>query len=282
MAKRKLIFLTGWKYYNHALLRDCAPHEDTPIIINNNVFQGGAAILARWTSNWDCEQQTEWWYCIKDTPFEKEKLKSRHRYKINKAERNFYCIRITNIEKYINELFAVQKLAFSDYPASYRPKNLSLVNLKKELVGSNKVVYAAFDRETNKLSGYAILTEHDTWIGLSAVKVDPKEEKKQINAALINEILVDNSEKLANGIYISDGERNINHITNFQNYLVKYFQFRFAYCHLNVLYRFPINILIKVIYPIKKVFQPLDKISIIHKVNSIMKMEKIRRSFREM
>lgn len=33
--------MTGWKYYNHALLRDCAPHEDTPIIINNNVFQGG-------------------------------------------------------------------------------------------------------------------------------------------------------------------------------------------------------------------------------------------------
>ena len=38
MAKRKLIFLTGWKYYNHALLRDCAPHEDTPIIINNKVI----------------------------------------------------------------------------------------------------------------------------------------------------------------------------------------------------------------------------------------------------
>lgn len=47
MAKRKLIFLTGWKYYNHALLRDCAPHEDTPIIINNNVFQGGGQLYSQ-------------------------------------------------------------------------------------------------------------------------------------------------------------------------------------------------------------------------------------------
>ena len=31
---------------------------------------GGVPLLIRWTTNFDCEEKTEWWYCIKDTPFD--------------------------------------------------------------------------------------------------------------------------------------------------------------------------------------------------------------------
>ena len=50
---------------------------------------GGIPLLARWTSDWDCGYETEWWYCIKDTPFDISTLKSKRRYEINKGNKNF-------------------------------------------------------------------------------------------------------------------------------------------------------------------------------------------------
>ena len=29
---------------------------------------GGVPLLIRWTTDFDCPEKTEWWYCIKDTP----------------------------------------------------------------------------------------------------------------------------------------------------------------------------------------------------------------------
>ena len=83
----------GWKYYNHAYIPAGAPHEepDMKLLKDGSIWKltKNKAMLARWTTNFDCGYETEWWYCIKDTPFEPEKLSSKRRYEITKAERNF-------------------------------------------------------------------------------------------------------------------------------------------------------------------------------------------------
>lgn len=52
-------------------------------------MEGGIPLFARWTSDWPCGKETQWWYCLKDTPFDIEKIKSNYRYKIRKGERYF-------------------------------------------------------------------------------------------------------------------------------------------------------------------------------------------------
>ena len=65
-----------WEYYNHALVPTTAPHMEPDVswIRNKKVwkeFAGGKyPLLVRWVTDFDCGQETEWWHCIKDEPFD--------------------------------------------------------------------------------------------------------------------------------------------------------------------------------------------------------------------
>lgn len=230
-----------WLYYEHALIPNCAPHEDpdTSLLddISNWKESKGKVFLARWTSNFDCKDNTDWWYCIKDTPFEIEKLNSKRRYEVRKGEKNFITKKIDPRE-YKEDLFAVQKAAFSAYPLSYRP-NITRDNFNKDFEDkwSCCAVFGAFDREKGRLAGYALLRKEEKYISFDVQKTDPEYEKMGVNAALVKGILDYYNDDLGAGLYICDGARNIMHETKFQEYLEKYFMFRRAYCHLNLKYK---------------------------------------------
>ena len=78
-------------------------------------------------------------------------------------------------------------------------------------------------------------------------------------------------------LYICDGARSISHETAFQDYLEKYFEFRKAYCELNIKYNPKWKLTIKFLYFFRKIFRLLEGIGIIHQINGIMKMEEIVR-----
>ena len=82
--------IEGWRYYNHAVVPTCAPHENANLspIIDGSIWSIKGALLARWTSEFDCEQETNFWYIIKDCPFDISSLKAKRRYEINKGLKN--------------------------------------------------------------------------------------------------------------------------------------------------------------------------------------------------
>lgn len=100
-----------------------------------------------------------------------------------------------------------------------------------------------------------------------------------INAAIINKILKDHEGFLKAGGYICDGARSIQHETAFQDYLEKYFEFRKAYCKLHIVYKPVIKMVVGVIYPLRRVLRKLDGINAIRKINALLRMEEINRSF---
>ena len=57
--------IKGWQYYNHAAIPNSAPNEDPDItpINDNTIWQmdGGKPLLARWTTDFDCKEKTNWW-----------------------------------------------------------------------------------------------------------------------------------------------------------------------------------------------------------------------------
>lgn len=273
----------GWKYYNHAMIPDGRPDQEpdlTPVEngeIWSNVHGGGTPLLARWTTDWDCGYETNWWYLIKDGSFDIEHLKSGYRYKINKGIKHF-DVRLIHPCDYKEELYIVQVAAFSAYPEKYRPKVDKESFIRSIDYWGTYDVFGAFSRENGELVGYTLISKVSTeFYDLSVQKTNPQYERLQLNAALVEGVLHYYAEFLSCGGIICDGSRSINHETNFQDYLEKYFGFRKAYCKLHILYNPKIAWLIKVLYPFRKVLLKFDGNGLAHQVNAVLKMEEIVR-----
>lgn len=272
--------IRGWKYYNYAAIPTTAPHEKVNIAAVNDGSiwkMQGKPLLARWTSDFDCGYETNWWYVIKDEPFDITALKSKRRYEINKGKKNFK-VELINAFNYKNELFDITVAAYSSWPEKYRPnidkeRFLSSLNL-----WSKYFIYGAFSVKDDKLCGYANVQEFDTYFEFISLRVKPDMESKGINAAIVAKILEDYTNNGLFHKYICDGARNIRHETNFQNYLEKYFGFRKAYCNLHVVYNPKIKWIIKILFPFRMVLQKFDRIGFIHQVNSVLYMEYLCRN----
>lgn len=276
--------INGWKYYNHAVIPDTPPH----ITPNTKPIEDGSIwnikekpLLARWTTDFDCGYETNWWYVIKDDTFDVSLLKAKRRYEINKGIKNFEVIEINPLD-YKEELYDIQIAAYSDWPEKYRPKVDKHSFIKDIYKWDGYIVIGAFYRETMKLCGYALLKKTDeSCIEFNVLRVNPIHEKNSINFALVEGILRHFKDFISNGGYICDGARSINHETAFQDFLEKYFIFRKAYCKLSISYQPKIKMLIKIIYVFRKILLKFDQLGIVHQLNSILRMEEIVRKDNE-
>ena len=269
----------GWIYYNRAALPTVSPKDepDTAPVRSGEIWKtDGHPLLARWTTAFDCGCETEWWYVVKDTPFDIAQLKAKRRYEINKGSR-FFDVRRISAGDYKNELYLIQVAAFSVYPKKYRP-SVDKAGFFAEMESCEDVVFGAFFRETGRLAGYARLSQ--SWadvVSFSVLKTDPEYEKYAVNAALVEKILSHYADFLSAGGLICDGERSISHETHFQDYLEKYFGFRKAYCRLHVAYNPKIRWAVKLLYPFRGLLGRLDCIRAVHPINAVIRMEEICR-----
>ena len=234
--------------------------------------------MARWTTDWDCGHETNWWYVIKDEPFDIKELKAKRRYEINKGLKNFEIIKITEPEKYAQGIYEIVTDAYQDYPRAYRPQIEKESFIKGVKNWNRYELYGAISKETGSLVAYARLFLHEGYSDFEQMKAIRSYEKRGVNAALVYGILDDYSCRLNHGFYICDGTRSTNHETAFQDYLEKYFLFRKAYCHLHVEYNPKIRWAIPILYNFRKVLLSFDKNKLTHAINVVLKMEEICRS----
>ncbi len=275
--------MESWRFNNISVMPACVPHKvpNLEIAKNGKLFKRyKKAMLIQWVTDFDCGYETNWWYTIKDTPFDITELKSKRRYEINKGNK-FFDVRIISSKEYAEEIYAAHIKSLNGYIKKRVPEHdafiQSLINWSN---ATHLTLYGAFFKETQQLCGYALIAAQENTIHLSSHKTDPEYEKFGINAAIVHKIAEDNKQKLNNGFYLCDGSRPIRHRTAFPDYLEKYFGFRKAYCHLHIKYKFPFGLAVKMLYPFRKILQKLDKISVVHNINAILKLEeyKIERS----
>lgn len=272
--------IKGWKYYNHAVIPSTPPHEvvDMTDVNNGDIWKidGGFPLFVRWTSDFDCEDETSWWYVIKDTPFDISGLKAKRRYEINKGKRNYNVKKINPVD-YIDELYKITVSAYSQWPEKYRPR-VDASTFKKEVRKWNQIVFGGFDLENDSLNGYALLSETEHYAEFQVLRVKPEAERRGLNAAMVAGILESYNDRLGKDFYINDGSRTIRHETAFQDYLEKYFGFRKAYCKLNIKYRFPFGLGVKFLYPFRNKINKDSRWGSL--VSGVLQMEEIRRSCR--
>lgn len=271
--------MSDWKYYNNALIPNCAPNEaPNTNQLKEEFKKNKKALFARWITNWDCKRETNWWYVIKDDAFDINKLKSKRRYEINKGIKNFQT-KVINPKEYIKELFDIQNKAWETYPEKYRPK--MLYNIFEENIiknQENSIYFGAF--KDNKLKGFAVLDIKNNYVDFVQLKVIPNLEKEGINFAIIYGILNYYSNYFENNFYISDGSKAIFHETNFQEYLEKYFLFRKAYCILHMKYVWYVKPIIYLLYPFRNLMRNSEN-RMLYKIYAILKMEECNRNNNE-
>lgn len=137
--------IEGWQYYNHAALPTTRPYELTDLspINDGDIWKigGGCPLLACWNSDYDCAHETNWWYVIKDTPFDISALKSKRRYEINKGNKNYEVTEI-DPKDYKEELYSVQVAAFSHVPQSIDQQSIRVHSFLIMTSGDNMSLWA--------------------------------------------------------------------------------------------------------------------------------------------
>lgn len=266
-----------WKYYNHAAIPTTAPHEEVDIkpIKNGEIWKldGHTSLLARWTTDFDCGYETNWYYCIKEAPYDFDELPKSSKKHIKQALRKVN-VAIIDPVPYAKEIYRVYEEAVVGY------KNFVDTTTEESFVAAIKndkrTYWGAFDVESNTLVAYMIVTENDIYAETNTAKYSKKYLKLQASAALHHAILKyylsDRAFK-----YIDAGERNINHATNTQEYKIHNFAYKKAYCHLHVSYNPKIKWAVKLIYPFRGILTMLDGNRFVHLINGVMKMEEICR-----
>lgn len=275
--------ISGWKYYNHAAIPTGWPHETpdlTPVRDGSIWNMDGKPLFTRWTEDFDCGEETEFYYCIKDSGLDISSLKAKRRYEINRGNKN-YEVRLIRAEEYTQELYDVYVESLEGYSGHPIPEPLELFASRVSAwPASNCALFGAFDRETGRLCGYSDVWIHGRYLPISSLTTRPSCEKSGVNFALVSGIIEHFSAELESGAYLCDGARNVLHETNFQPFLMKYFGFRKAYCHLRIQYRPGVGLLVHCLFPFRKWFAAMGG-GLGRAVSAVLKMEAWQRGLPE-
>lgn len=124
--------------------------------------------------------------------------------------------------------------------------------------------------------GYKICTVYDEWVDFTASKYSSDSLKLRVSDAL-NYVVLDYYLNVQTKRYVSNGTRSVVHETNVQEYYQEHFNFRKAYCHLHIKYRFLLHVLLSILYPLRKMLKKHDT-GKLHGIVSLLSMEEIARA----
>ena len=267
-----------WRKYNSALIPNVSPH----FAITNStseikqLIKKQAVFFARWTSEFDKKEQTQFWYVINDSTLNIEDYSANTRSKIRRGLKNLDLKKITRTEV-LNNGYPVYKMSFNRYKSFQKPLNKSdFISYISNLDG-NREFWGIYLKETNILVAYSQNKIYDTCCDYDEIRFIPKYLKLYPSYVLfytMNQYYL-NKRKLQ---YVNDGARSIAHNTEIQNFLIEKFKFRKAYCNLHIVYSFGLSISINILYIFRRLIA-LVNIDVFQKFSVLLDQEHIKRSF---
>jgi hypothetical protein len=271
-----------WKSYHGALLPKTAPHIKIDLTNQEQkeLLKLSNAYFLRYISNWDMEQESEFWYVIKDSQEDLMSYKGNHRNQIKKGLKNCIVKKVSN-NIIANDGYDVYKKAFLNYVtgAILTTKD----NFKKSILNSKEYdFWAVFENIEDKTGGVGKMIAYSqniiesNSVNYSTIKFHPDYLKLYPSYALffeMNKYYVNEQ----NFFYVNDGARSILHDTNIQSFLIQKFKFRKAYCKLNVVYRWDVRLIVILLYPFRSLIAKFKGKRVLNKLNTLLVQEDIRR-----
>ena len=224
--------------------------------------------MVRNTYGFDCQEETNFWFVIKDRFGDMEELSPRVRNKIRHAQKSF-DYQLVEQSLLLEKGYPIIAETYADYAVSDRTMNEQV--FKSYLAEHQFDCWGVFDKESNELVGFSCVRRWDDSCeyDLSGVMTRYKRDGSYPYYGLyhaMNEYYLGKQ-----GFrYVSDGSRSITEHSHIHDFLIQNFNFRRAYCHLAVHYQWWMKIAVKVLYPFRKIIT-------IPNVKAILNMESMTR-----
>lgn len=267
-----------WRKYNNTLIPNVSAHFVITDSISaiKDLIKKQAVFFARWTSEFDKKESTEFWYVINDVNLNIEDYSRNTRSKIRRGLKKLDLRKITKTE-ILDNGYSVYKTSFSRYKSFHKPLNkLDFTSHISNLDG-NREFWGVYLKDTNILVAYSQNKIYDTCCDYDEIRFIPKYLKLYPSYALfytMNQYYL-NKRKFK---YVNDGARSVAHNTNIQDFLIEKFKFRKAYCNLHIVYSFGLSISINTLYIFRRLIS-LIKIDFFQKFSVLLDQEHIKRSF---
>lgn len=259
----------NYRLYKGAWIFESDPHLETQLSLQETkqlLLKGG--MLVRNSYNFDCKVETSFWYVIKDTFGGMEELSSKMRNQVKK------CFKTMSVEKITSEYllqngYDVFVAATDNYKVKAVPPTQKEFENRIRNAEENEY-WACFDLETEKMVAFCMNAVTSESCEYRTMKAIPEFQKKYAYYGLIYEMnryyLEERSLK-----YVNDGARSITNHSNMQPFLIDKFNFRKAYCRLNIYYKWWFGMIVKILYPFRNLIPVL-------KVKSILRLEEYSRN----
>ncbi len=236
--------------------------------------------FALYTTDFDIQKETPFWYVIKDKGYCFEELSSNARRQIRRGRESFVVEKI-NPDEYRKEMYAVFCSSMQGYDKAERI-SVSFEDFKFWYKEKAFVFFGAFVRQSDnskgELVGYKIYSDSGNGcIDQCVQKVKVEWEQKHVANVLEDALLLDVRKELEeNQKYVCCGWRNLHHKTNNEKFLEEHFKFRKAYCRLHIRMCLLMNVAVFLLMPLYPLLSKSKK-KILYDISSVLLMTKIAR-----
>lgn len=255
---------TKYRLYKGAWIFALDPHLEKKLNDDEKkslLNQGG--IMIRNAYNFDCGQETSFWYVIKDSFGGMEELSSKMR---NQVKKCFKTMRVEclSTEQLKKEGYPVYVEATQSYKIKSIPPSEKEFQARIDNAEENEF-WGCYDIESNKLVAFSMNAVTSESCEYRTMKAIPAYQKQYAYYGLIYEMnrFYLEERKLK---YVNDGGRSITNHSNIQPFLIDKFNYRKAYCKFEIHYKWWLKILVKMLYPFRNIIK-------IRQVQSLLFME---------
>ena len=231
--------------------------------------QGG--LMVRNTYDFDCQEETLFWYIIKDRFEGIESLPPRVRNKVRHAF-DYFDYRLVSIDTLKEIGYPIIEETYADYAIHDRKMNQKVFEEYLNQCQEKTFDYwGIFDKETQQLVGFCTVA---LWVrcceyGVTGILSKYKKGNYYPYYGLyqhLNQHYLEEKQFQ----YVSDSARTITEHSQIQDFLIQNFGFRKAYCQLEVHYKWWMKLAVNVLYPFRKIIT-------LPRVKAILNMEAMQR-----
>ncbi|MBQ5378306.1 MAG: hypothetical protein IIU48_07280, partial [Prevotella sp.] len=225
MKNKFYLYRKAWRF-------DGAPHEEPQLQEQEwkeLLKQGG--LLVRNTYTFDCQENTSFWYLIKDQFEGLEELSGNTRKKVRRSLEKIEFRKVDNAFIKQNG-YPILRTSFDDYLIKDRITNYhTFENYLKECGNKDYDYWGLFDKNDNRFIGFFTVMLWDASCEYGLVAVLPDYKRKNTAYPYYGLFYTMNQYYLQEkGFrYVTDGARSITEHSNIQPFLEEKFHFRKAY-----------------------------------------------------
>lgn len=261
--------MNNYKLYKGAWRYDKEPHNEKKLKISQcRALLSRGGYLIRNVYDFDFREETSFWYVIKDSFGGIEELPTKTRNQIRRSLSTFE-IKIISPQYLAENGYEVYIRAAERYKIKLEVPTIELFQ-NRILSGDKSYSYwGCIDKGTGKLAAFSINHRIGDFCDYQTMKAHPDFLKNYPFYGLL--YLMNQYYLQELGLkYVSDGTRSITNHSTIQPFLIEKFKFRYAYCHIQILYKWWFKIAVIILYPFRKIMPILS-------VKSILNMEAMRR-----